>query len=146
MRLLAPSLPRLSNNKGFTLLEMLVVILIIGMLTGIVAPRFINQLAKSEATTARAQLSSIDKALQAFRIDTGRFPTTSEGLAALSAAPNNEDRWRGPYLQSVVPPDPWGQPYQYVAPGKNGREYDLSSKGRDRAVGGDGDNADIVLP
>lgn len=116
---------------GFTLLEMLVVILIIGMLTGIVAPRLLGQLAKSEITTARAQLSSLDKAVQAFRMDMGRFPTTEEGLNVLTAAPPNETRWHGPYLQGAVPLDPWGKPYQYAIPGPAGRDYVLFSAGRD---------------
>jgi general secretion pathway protein G len=130
------SLPK--RDAGFTLLEMLVVILIIGMLTGIVGPRLVGQLAKSEITTARAQLSAIDKGLQAFRIDTGRYPSTEEGLAALTTAPANESRWRGPYLQGNLPLDPWGKPYRYASPGPAGRDYDLSSAGRD--------NTPVTLP
>ncbi len=126
------------RSLGFTLLEMLVVILIIGMLTGIVAPRLMGQLAKSEITTARAQLSSLGKAVQAYRMDTGRYPTTEEGLNALMVAPGNEARWRGPYLQGAVPLDPWGKPYKYAAPGQAGRDYELSSAGRD--------NTPVTLP
>lgn len=129
---------------GFTLLELLVVILIIGLLTGIVAPRFLGQVGRSEVTAARAQLDAFDKALQGYRIDTGRFPSTSQGLRALVAQPVDESRWRGPYLQGDVPPDPWGTPYQYRAPGSNGRDYELLSHGRDRLPGGSGDDADIV--
>jgi general secretion pathway protein G len=132
----APSHAR--RTGGFTLLEMLVVILIIGMLTGIVAPRLLGQLAKSEITTARAQLSSLDKAVQAFRIDMGRFPTTEEGLNVLTTAPPNETRWHGPYLQGAIPMDPWGKPYQYAVPGPAGRDYALSSAGRD--------NTPVTLP
>jgi len=130
--------------QGFTLLELLVVILIIGLLTGIVAPRFLGQIGRSEITAARGQLDAIDKALQAYRIDTGRFPTTSQGLGALVRQPGDEPRWRGPYLQGDVPPDPWGTAYQYRNPSTTGRDYDLLSYGKDRAPGGTGDDADIV--
>ena len=129
--------------KGFTLLEMLVVILIIALLTGIVGPRLLGQVAKSEVTTARAQMSAIDKALQAYRLDNGVFPTSAQGLAALRNAPADAPRWQGPYLQADLPNDPWGMPYQYAAPGQNGKDYDLFSFGRDRAAGGEGDKADI---
>ncbi len=135
-----------SPPKGFTLLELLVVILIIGLLTGIVAPRFVGQLSKSEVTTARAQIDALDKALQGFRIDVGRYPSTAEGLQALVQAPGGEARWRGPYLKGAVPLDPWGTPYQYRQPGSKGHDFDLSSLGRDRAPGGVGDDADIEAP
>src|SRR5438477_7149999 len=101
------------QQRGFTLLELLVVILIIGLLTGIVAPRFLGQISRSETTTARAQLDAIDKALQSYRIDTGRFPNTAQGLKSLVLQPSDESRWRGPYLQGEVPLDPWGTAYQY---------------------------------
>lgn len=133
----------IERQKGFTLLELLVVILIIGLLTGIVAPRFLGQIGRSEATAARAQLDAFDKALQAYRIDVGRFPDTSQGLRALVAQPSGEPRWRGPYMQGDIPLDPWGSPYQYRSPGSNGRDVDVSSFGRDRAPGGSGDDADI---
>lgn len=132
--------------RGFTLLELLVVILIIGLLTGIVAPRFVGQLSRSEVTTARAQLDALDKALQAFRIDMGRYPSNAEGLQALAQAPGGEARWRGPYLKGAVPMDPWGMAYQYRKPSNKGRDFDLSSLGRDRAPGGSGDDADIEAP
>lgn len=132
------------TQGGFTLLELLVVILIIGLLTGIVAPRFLNQIGRSEVTTAKAQIDAFDKALQAYRIDMGRFPSTSEGLQALLTPPSNEPRWRGPYLKGNVPLDPWGMPYNYTHPSTRGKDYDLTSFGRDRAAGGSGDDADIV--
>ena len=130
--------------KGFTLLELLVVILIIGLLTALVAPRFLGQVSKSEVTAARAQLDALDKALQSYRIDSGRFPTASQGLAALVTQPTGETRWRGPYLQGEVPLDPWGTAYQYRLPGSNGRDFELLSHGRDRAPGGSADDADIT--
>lgn len=132
-----------SSHRGFTLLELLVVILIIGLLTGIVAPRFMSQIGRSESTAARAQIDAFDKAVQAFRIDMGRYPSTGEGLRALVTAPGGDSRWRGPYLKGEVPPDPWGMPYQYRHPGASGKDYDLVSYGRDRALGGSGDDADI---
>lgn len=142
--------PRMSNAKpgrcsaGFTLLELLVVILIIGLLTGIVAPRFMNQIARSEITTAKAQIDAFDKALQAFRIDVGRFPSASEGLRGLVETPANEPRWRGPYLKDSIPLDPWGRAFEYRIPSTRGKDYDLTSFGRDRAPGGTGDDADIT--
>lgn len=133
-----------NQARGFTLLELLVVILIIGLLTGIVAPRFLGQIGRSETTAARAQLDAFDKALQGYRIDTGRFPSSGQGLKALVNQPSDEPRWRGPYMRDDIPVDPWGSAYQYRQPGVNGRDYDLLSYGRDRAAGGIGDDADIV--
>lgn len=135
---------RTTRARGFTLLELLVVILIIGLLTGIVAPRFLGQIGRSETTAARAQLDAFDKALQAYRVDTGRFPSTGQGLRALVTQPADETRWRGPYLRDEVPLDPWGTAYQYRNPGSNGKDYDLLSFGADRVQGGVGDGADIV--
>jgi len=134
--------PRRSGG-GFSLLELLVVMVIIGLLAGFVAPRFFAQLGQSEIKTARAQIESLGKALDKFRLDIGRYPTTEEGLAALNERPAGETRWSGPYLRRAVPLDPWGQPYVYRAPGQHG-EYDLLSLGPDRQPGGSGDGADIV--
>lgn len=134
----------MNRQAGFTLLELLVVILIIGLLTGIVAPRFLGQINRSEATAAKAQIDAFDKALQAFRIDMGRYPSDAEGLAALVALPAAGPRWRGPYLRDTVPPDPWGTPYQYRARSNRGKDFDLLSLGRDKAAGGQGDDADIA--
>jgi general secretion pathway protein G len=134
----------MTRSSGFTLLELLVVILIIGLLTGIVGPRFLSQISRSEATAAKAQIDAFDKALQAFRIDMGRFPADGEGLRVLVTAPGNEPRWRGPYLKDSVPLDPWGSPYIYRAQSTRGKEYDVISMGRDRAMGGSGDDADVV--
>jgi general secretion pathway protein G len=132
------------TGRGFSLLELLVVILIIGLLTSIVAPRFLGQISKSENTTAVAQMDAIDKALQAFRIDMGRFPTTAEGLTVLTQPPSNEARWRGPYLKGEVPPDPWGSAYQYRYPSQRGKDFDLLSLGKDKTAGGTGEAADIT--
>ncbi len=136
--------PGLRQHVGFTLLELLVVVLIIGLLTGIVAPRFMSQISRSETTTARAQMDAFRKALEAYRIDVGRYPTTEQGLSALVVAPSAEPRWHGPYLQDALPNDPWGSAYQYQSPGPSGKDYQILSYGRDRAPGGVGDDADIV--
>jgi len=133
------------RHRGFTLLELLVVILIIGLLTGIVAPRFMSQIGRSESTAARAQIDAFDKALQAYRIDMGRYPTDSEGLQALvQVGAGDAARWRGPYLKGQIPLDPWGQPYRYRLAGSSGKDVEIVSLGRDRALGGTGDDADIV--
>jgi len=128
---------------GFTLLELLVVVAILGMLVGYVAPRYFGQLGKSEVTTARAQIEALGSALDQYRLDTGRYPTTELGLAALLERPQNEPKWNGPYLKKNVPLDPWGKPYLYKSPGEGG-EYDLVSYGKDGQPGGTGENADIT--
>ena len=127
---------------GFTLLELLVVLVILGLLAGYVAPKYFSQVGKSEVKTARAQIDALEKALDQYRIDTGRYPNAEQGLAALNAKPADEPRWDGPYLKKAVPADPWGKPYQYHNPGERG-EIDLFSFGRDGQPGGDGDGADI---
>ncbi|HYE71059.1 MAG TPA: type II secretion system major pseudopilin GspG [Aquabacterium sp.] len=133
--------------RGFTLLELLVVVLIIGLLTGIVGPRFLAQINRSETTTARAQIDALAKAVAAYRIDMGRYPPNEQGLRALVEG-TNDPRWRGPYMsgdvRSAVPADPWGMPYVYRSPGTNGRDFDIVSYGRDRAAGGAGDDGDIT--
>jgi general secretion pathway protein G len=131
------------GEKGFTLLELLVVIVIIGLLAGYVAPRYFGQVGKSEVTTARAQIDALEKALDQYRLDIGRYPTTELGLAALVNRPQNEPRWNGPYLRKDVPLDPWGKPYLYKAPGERG-DFDIVSHGKDGQPGGAGENADIT--
>jgi general secretion pathway protein G len=130
-------------QHGFTLLELLVVIVIIGLLAGYVAPRYFAQEGKSKVQVARAQIDSFDKALDQYRLDTGHYPTTEQGLAALFTRPNNEPKWAGPYLKKAVPEDPWGHPYQYKSPGDQG-EMDLISLGKDGQPGGTGEDADIT--
>lgn len=128
---------------GFTLLELLVVLVVLGLLAGIVAPKYFTQLGKSEVKVARAQIEGLAKALDLYRLDTGHYPSTEQGLNALVVRPNNEPRWGGPYLQKGVPQDPWGRDYVFTSPGENG-EYDLISLGKDGQPGGDGDNTDIA--
>ena len=135
----APLVPR----TGFTLLELLVVVAIIGLLVGYVAPRYFGQIGKSEVNVARAQIDALEKALDQYRLDTGRYPSTELGLAALMQRPQNEPKWNGPYLKKAAPPDPWGKPYAYRSPGEKG-DFDLVSYGKDGAPGGSGENADIT--
>lgn len=131
------------KSGGFTLLELLVVIVIIGLLAGYVAPRYFAQVGKSETKVAQAQIGALDKAIEQYRLDTGHFPSMEQGLAALEARPANETKWDGPYLKKAVPPDPWGKPYGYRAPGEHG-DYDLYSYGKDGKPGGSGEDADIT--
>ncbi|TBO30453.1 type II secretion system protein GspG [Aquabacterium lacunae] len=132
--------------SGFTLLELLVVMVIIGLLASFVAPRYFGQVGKSEVKAARAQLQAFQKALDTYRLDVGAYPTTAQGLRALVEAPPGLPRWSGPYLQNAVPPDPWGQAYRYSQPGKDRTaEYDLWSTGADRAPGGTGEAADLSI-
>jgi len=132
-----------TRRRGFTLLELLVVMVIIGLLAGIVAPQYFAQIGKSSTKVARAQIEALGQALDQYRIDVGRYPTPEQGLAALREAPPNVPQWRGPYLKRDVPMDPWGQAYVYAQPGKHG-EYDLSSLGNDGQPGGDGEAADVT--
>ncbi|VXB19866.1 type II secretion system major pseudopilin GspG [Massilia sp. 9I] len=129
--------------SGFTLLELLVVIVIIGLLAAYVGPKYFSQLGKSEVTVAKAQIEAFDKSLDTYRLDVGRYPSAEEGLNALMAAPPSAGaKWNGPYLKKGVPQDPWGRPYQYRSPGTKG-EYEILSLGKDGQPGGTGDNADI---
>jgi len=132
----------LTIQRGFTLLELLVVMVIIGLLAGYVGPKYFAQIGKSEVKAARAQIDALEKALDQYRLDVGRYPTSENGLAALMKRPPSENRWQGPYLRKEVPADPWGQPYQYVQPGEHG-EFDLFSLGKDGKPGGEGEAADI---
>lgn len=137
--------PRSARRQaaGFTLLELLVVMVIIGLLAGFVAPRYFAQVGKSQVKAARAQIDALDKALDQYRIDIGHLPTTEQGLAALNTAPQGEQNWAGPYLKKEVPPDPWGNPYLYVEPGTHNNDFDLMSYGKDGRPGGTGENADL---
>ncbi len=128
---------------GFTLLELLVVIVIIGLLAAYVGPKYFSQLGKSEVTVAKAQIDAFDKSLDTYRLDVGRYPSTEEGLNALMVAPPSAGaKWNGPYLKKGVPQDPWGRAYQYRAPGSKA-DYEILSLGKDGQPGGAGDNADI---
>jgi general secretion pathway protein G len=131
------------SSRGFTLLELLVVMVIIGLLAGLVAPRYFGQVGKSQTKVAAAQIDSLDKALVQFRLDTDRFPTTEEGLAVLNEAPSDTVGWGGPYLKKAIPPDPWGRPYVYKSPGEHG-DFDLYTLGKDGNPGGTAEDSDIT--
>ncbi|MEY4564342.1 MAG: hypothetical protein RLZZ618_3619 [Pseudomonadota bacterium] len=130
---------------GFTLLELLVVMVIIGLLASYVAPRYFDQIGKSEVKAARAQMDALDKSLATYRLDTGHYPSTEQGLNALVQRPATEPKWSGPYLSKAVPADPWGRPYVYQAPGEPGHDFELMSLGKDGQAGGTGDAADISV-
>jgi general secretion pathway protein G len=130
-------------SSGFTLLELLVVLVIIGLLAGYVAPRYFSQVGRSEVKVAQAQINAFEKALDTYRLDVGRYPTTEQGLNALLVRPQNEQKWNGPYLAKAVPLDPWGKPYNYKSPGEHG-EFDLWSFGKDGQPGGSDEAADIT--
>jgi general secretion pathway protein G len=131
------------RRRGFTLLELLVVMVIIGLLAGYVGPRYFAQVGKSEVKATRAQMDALEKALEQYRLDIGRFPSSAQGLAVLFAKPDNEPRWAGPYLKKAPPPDAWGRPFQYKSPGEHG-EFDLLSLGRDGRTGGSAEDADLT--
>jgi general secretion pathway protein G len=130
------------SDKGFTLIEILVVLVIIALLASLVAPRLFPKLGKGKQAAAKAQIELLEQALDQFRLDTGRYPATQEGLSVLMTNQNIEN-WDGPYLKKAVPNDPWNKSYHYQCPGSHG-EYDLFSYGRDGAQGGDGEDKDVV--
>ena len=131
------------RSRGFTLLELLVVVVIIGLLAGYVAPRYFSQVGKSEVQVARAQIDAFDKALDLYRIDMRRYPSSDQGLQALVSAPAGDANWKGPYLKKALPMDPWGRPYSYKSPGAKS-DYEILSFGRDGKPGGSGEDADIT--
>lgn len=134
------------RRAGLTLIELLVVLLVLGLVAGLIGPQLFGRVSEAKQTTARTQLELLGVALDGYRLDSGRYPTTAQGLEALWTKPTAAPvpaTWRGPYLRKPVPLDPWGRPYVYVAPVANGEGYDLHSLGRDGAEGGTGEDADI---
>lgn len=129
---------------GFTLLELLVVVVIIGLLAAYVGPKYYAQISKSERSVAKAQIEAFSRALGSYRLDVGNFPSAEEGLTVLTVKPANDARWNGPYLDKAVPLDPWGRAYVYRFPGTHGGDFEIESFGKDGVPGGTGDGADIV--
>lgn len=137
-----------SAAAGFTLLELLVVLVIIGLLGSLVGPKLFGKADAAKIQTAQTQVKMLKGALETMRLDIGRFPTPAEGLSLLNEPPKDEriaSRWKGPYLDEALPPDPWGNPYQYAVPGANGQPVAIYSFGADGKRGGEGNDADIGL-
>ena len=135
-----PNIP--ARAAGFTLMELLLVLMIIGMLAALVGPTLYQRIKPAKQSATRAQLANFSTALDAFYVDCERYPTTQEGLSALRDRPEGAEKWNGPYLKKEVPMDPWGHPYVYRAPGRSGG-YEIVSYGADGREGGEGDAADI---
>lgn len=139
-----------NKQLGFTLIEMLVVLVIIGLLAGLVGPRLFGHVDSSKVRTAEVQIKMFKGSLETFRLDVGRFPTQTEGLLVLNQTPKEaraRTHWRGPYIDQDVPLDPWGNPYIYSLPGAGGQPFSLYSLGGDNKRGGEGTDADIgMLP
>ncbi|HET9385025.1 MAG TPA: type II secretion system major pseudopilin GspG [Gemmatimonadales bacterium] len=137
-----------SRQRGFTLIEILVVIIVLGMLAALVGPRILGRVSEAKGATARTQIELLGLALDSYRLDNGRYPTSEQGLAALNETPAREPvppNWRGPYLRKTIPVDPWGRPYVYRSPGEsNPAAYDLFSLGRDGQPGGSDEDADVL--
>ena len=131
------------DSSGFTLIELLIVMVIIGLLAALVAPRFFGQEKKAKQRGAKGQIALLESAVDTFRLDIGRYPTTEEGLQALREGPDGIDKWDGPYLRKELPLDPWGNPYVYESPSEQG-EYAIMSYGADGKLGGEGIDMDIV--
>lgn|ERR1039457_194348 len=133
----------MKNRKGFTLIELLVVIVIIGLLASLVTPKLFSKLGTAKEKTAKAQVEMIVTALDAFKLDVNRYPTTEETLEVLWKDPGNIKNWKGPYLPKPLPADPWDTPYFYKTPGPDKHPFDLKSFGADGKEGGEGENKDI---
>ncbi|NIR30379.1 MAG: type II secretion system major pseudopilin GspG [Gammaproteobacteria bacterium] len=134
---------RSEKREGFTLMELLIVLVIIGLLAALVGPSLYQRIKPAKQQAARAQIKNFASALDSYFIDVGRYPTTQQGLAVLREAPEGADGWQGPYLKQEVPDDPWGNPYRYRAPGRSGG-YEIASFGADGREGGEGENRDIT--
>ena len=129
--------------QGFSLIELLIVMVILGLLASLVGPKMFGKVEKSKQKTAKAQISLFETALDTYRLDLGRYPTTEQGLQALRTNTDDDKRWDGPYLPKDIPLDPWGNPYGYRSPGEHG-EYDIISHGADGDIDGECKDADIV--
>lgn len=132
----------LSHHSGFTLVELLVVLVILALLAGVVGPTVLNQLGGAKSKTAKVQIKDLEQAAEMYKLDVGRYPSNAEGLRALVEKPASADGWNGPYLKSGVPQDPWKQNYHYANPGARA-QIDIYTLGQDAAQGGEGENADV---
>lgn len=131
-----------NRQAGFSLIEIMIVMIIIGLIASLVGPKMFGQLGKAQQKTAKAQIEMLMTTMDAYRLDVGTYPSTSEGFEALRRNPGH-DKWAGPYLAKEIPLDPWNRPYHYQNPGEHG-EIDIFSYGRDDRPGGDGENTDVV--
>jgi general secretion pathway protein G len=131
------------RERELKIIEIVVVVIIVGLLATLVGPKFFGKVSSSKVNAAKAQIELLGSALDALRLDVGRYPTTEEGLKALREKPSGMDAWKGPYLPQEIPADPWGNQYVYKSPGDHG-DYDLISYGLDKAEGGEGENQDVV--
>lgn len=138
-----PVCARTGKQAGFTLMELLLVLVIVGLLAAVVGPTLYQRIKPAKETAVREQIENFGTALDGFLMDTGRYPSTQEGLKALRAKPDGSEKWNGPYLKKDIPNDPWGNPYAYRAPGRSGG-YEIASFGADGREGGEGENADIT--
>ncbi|MGV3618266.1 MAG: type II secretion system major pseudopilin GspG [Fimbriimonas sp.] len=131
------------RKRAFTLIELLVVILILAILAALIVPRVVGRTDDAKIGRAKSDITTLANELDKFRLDTGRYPTTEEGLEALRTAPSDVEGWKGPYLKKAIPLDPWNGEYIYETPGVDGADYTIASLGADKAEGGEGPNADI---
>ena len=131
------------KQKGFTLIEVLIVMVILGLLAALVGPRMFGKVGKSKQKAAKSQIALLETSLDTYRLDMGKYPAGDEGLQVLREKPEDSENWDGPYLAKEVPLDPWGNAYVYVCPGEHG-DYDIISLGADKNPGGEGEDMDIV--
>ena len=131
------------RREGFTLIELLIVMVILGLLAALVGPRMFGKVGSSKLKAAKAQISLLETALDTYRLDVGKYPTTDQGLEVLRTKPSDVEKWDGPYLPKDVPLDPWGKPYIYRSPGEHG-DFDIISYGADGRQGGEGEDSDVV--
>ncbi len=131
------------NKNGFTLVELLIVMVIIGLLAALVGPKMFGKVGKSKQKAAKAQITLFETALDTYRLDVGKYPATDMGLEALRTKPEDAEKWDGPYLPKEIPLDPWGKPYEYRSPSEHG-DYDIVALGADGSPGGEGEDTDIV--